>query len=294
MTKLIFSTGNIVAGGPTVFRKRGTNRSNLELVHSLRESIVASKELYGSPEAPADLDQWTERAGDALFLPRIDWHGAGLRDERSQYEITVKLFLLAEATVAERERQAKEALDLVCRELGVQSIDLLIVAFPGLSFEGNCEWDADKINAQQGNLEDEVASWGIFEALHRQGLVQNLGVSEFGSEKLAAFLERTTVRPTVDQINLQDCCKVPPPLKKVAADNGVELNVHTDSVDILPRRVLCEILGGNGVLADGANVGDGLKGELTPQWVVRYLAFVRDRAVIENKGYFAAAELNDK
>jgi glutamate--cysteine ligase regulatory subunit len=284
-----------VAGGPTVFRKRGTNRSNLELVHSLRESIVASKELYGSPEAPAaDLDQWTERAGDALFLPRIDWQGAGLRDERSQYEITVKLFLLAEATVAERERQAKEALDLVCRELGVQSIDLLIVAFPGLSFEGNCEWDADKINAQQGNLEDEVASWAIFEALHRQGLVQNLGVSEFGSEKLAAFLERTTVRPTVDQINLQDCCKVPPPLKKVAADNGVELNVHTDSVDILPRRVLCEILGGNGVLANGANGGDGLKGELTPQWVVRYLAFVRDRAVIENKGYFAAAELNDK
>jgi glutamate--cysteine ligase regulatory subunit len=283
-----------VAGGPTVFRKRGTNRSNLELVHSLRESIVASKELYGSPEAPAGFDQWTERVGEALFLPRIDWQGAGLRDERGQYEITVKLFLLTEATVAERERQAKEALDLVCRELGVQSIDLLIVAFPGLSFEGNCEWDADKINAQQGNLEDEVASWAIFEALHRQGIVQNLGVSEFGSEKLAAFLERTTVRPTVDQINLQDCCKVPPPLKKVAAENGVELNVHTDSVDVLPRPVLGEILSDNGVLADGVAGGRGLTGDLTPQWVVRYLAFVRDRAVIENKGYFAAAELSDK
>jgi glutamate--cysteine ligase regulatory subunit len=36
-----------------------------------------------------------------------------------------------------------------------------------------------------------------------------------------------------------------------------------------------------------------MKGDLTPEWVVKYTAVVRDRGVIENKGYFAAAELKE-
>jgi glutamate--cysteine ligase regulatory subunit len=30
-----------------------------------------------------------------------------------------------------------------------------------------------------------------------------------------------------------------------------------------------------------------------PQWVVKYTAVVKDRGVVENKGYFAVAELYD-
>lgn len=36
---------------------------------------------------------------------------------------------------------------------------------------------------------------------------------------------------------------------------------------------------------------EGLRGDIEPQWVVKYTAVVRDRGVIENKGYFAMAEI---
>lgn len=299
-----------MSAGPSIIRKRGTNRSNLELLNSLRDNFTAAQHDYapttngngsgiGSPAPRASVDVWTERQDGSLFIPRIDWSGAGLRDEPSQYEITVKLFLLPRTPAAERGHYAREALELVRRELGIQTVDLLVVSFPGISFEGNCEWEADKHNAEQGNLEEELATWPVFEELHRQGAVKRLGVAEFGSEKLEAFLRRATIRPAVDQVNLNNCCNVPPPLKKVADEHGVELNVHTDSIDILPNGTLRELLGpgaeGAGVLADpDAPTAGGLKGEVTPRWVARYVAFVRDRGVIENKGYFAGAELDEQ
>ncbi|PHH59594.1 hypothetical protein CDD81_2832 [Ophiocordyceps australis] len=305
MTKLILSTGNVMSGGPSIIRKTGsTTRSNLELVNSLRDTFAAAQRDFApTSNGPHDaipfsdrfVESWTQRDGQTLHIPRIDWEAAGLRDERSQYEITVKLFLLPDTAVAAREQFVHQALHLVSKELGIQTIDLLVVSFPGMSFEGNCEWEADKINAHQGNLEEEVASWRIFEELHRQGTIKRLGVAEFGSEKLGAFIERTTIPPSVDQINLRDCCNVPPPLKTLAQEHGVELNVHVDCTDILPRGTLRELLGqgpqGAGVLADSANKNSELKGEIFPQWVVRYMAFIRDRGVIENKGYFAGAEL---
>lgn len=302
-----------MSAGPSILiRKSGSHRSNLELVSSLRENFAAAQQDYASAVPPpatngsrngaatpsrTPVDVWTERDAATLYIPRVNWHAAGLREELSQYEITVKLFLLPGTPPEERAQYAKEALSLVNKELGIQTVDLLVIAFPGMSFEGTCEWEADKINAQQGNLDEEVATWKAFEKLHKQGVVKRLGVSEFGSEKLGAFIKRTDIAPAVDQINLKDCCSVPPPLKKLAEEAGIELNVHTDCTDILPCGTLRELLShgpqGAGVLADAAHNGDGLKGDIAPQWVVRYVAFVRDRGVVENKGYFAAAELKE-
>ncbi|EMT63583.1 Putative glutamate--cysteine ligase regulatory subunit [Fusarium odoratissimum] len=301
MTRLILSTANVMLAGPSIIRKPGNNRSNLELVNSLRDNIAEAQRDYAidaqetngftNGDTPKGkhtaVDLWTEQEGDALYVPRINWNAAGLQEEPSQYEITVKFFVLPGMSVAAREQHVKEALDL--------TIDLLIVSFPGISFEGNCEWEADKTNAQQGNLEEELATWKVFEGLHKQGLVKRLAVAEFGSEKLGAFIKRASVRPVIDQINLRNCCDVPPPLKKLAEEEGVELHVHNDCIDILPHGTLRELLShgpnGAGLLADPDNSGAGLTGEIVPEWVVRYTAFVQDRGVIENKGYFAGAEL---
>lgn len=310
-----------MSSGPSVIRKSGGgNRSNLELLNSLRDNFSEAKRDYaaasdaktngsangfangngdgihgGTCTPPTPVEVWTERDGEVLYIPRINWQAAGLRDDANQYEITVKLFLLPGTSVAERGKYVREALALVGKELGTQTIDLLVASFPGISFEGTCEWEADKKNARQGNLDEELATWKTFEDLHNQGVAKRLGVAEFGSEKLSAFIERAGVPPAVDQINLQDCCNVPPPLKKLAAEHGIELNVHRDCTDILPRGTLRELLGsgirGANVLADEESAGDGLQGNIVPQWVVRYMAFVRDRGVIENKGYFAGAEL---
>jgi glutamate--cysteine ligase regulatory subunit len=222
---------------------------------------------------------------------------SGLAEEPSQYDITVKLFYLPGADVRDRPRHTKDAVNLVLRELGVQSIDLLIVSFPGMSFDGDCEWEADKKNSAQGNDAEEIESWPVLEELHSQGVVKRLGLSEFGSEKLARFLSRVKVRPQVDQVNVKDCCNVPPPLLKLAKREQIELLTHNDCTDILPSGTLRELLGqgvrGAGVLSESKRGIDGMKGDLTPEWVVKYTAVVRDRGVIENKGYFAAAELKE-
>lgn len=314
---------NIVSGGPSIIRKPGAYRSNLELTNSLRSNFLAAQQEYAYANGVANgnsngfsngngtrhepdgrggrpaMSVWTRRDGRILYIPRIDWATAGLQEEPSQYDITAKLFFLPTAPVAARAQYTREALDLVFQELKVAHIDLLVVSFPGMSFDGDCEWEADKINATQGNDEEEAASWKAVEAYHYQGLVKSLGVAEFGSEKLARFVRRVSVRPAVDQINIKNCCNVPPPLAKLAKEQNIELLVHTDCTDVLPEGTLRELLGpglqGAGVLADAQmdqeDQADGLRGNLVPQWVIKYTAVVRDRGVIENKGYFAGAEL---
>ncbi|KAJ0119105.1 glutamate-cysteine ligase modifier subunit [Diaporthe amygdali] len=335
--QLVLSTGNIVSGGPSIIRKPGAYRSNLELTNSLRSNFLAAKQEYASAtptsnghangsangtaattpngiadatdaqpatpttKTPTPLPTWTSRdpADDnTLYIPRIDWSSdTGLQEDPSQYDITVKIFYLPTSDVASRAAYTRRALALVLKELGVSSVSLLIASFPGMSFEGDCEWEADKLNASQGDDGSELATWArAVEPLHDEGLARQLGIAEFGSEKLARFLAAARVRPSVDQINIKNCCNVPPPLVTLARDAGIELFVHSDCTDILPKGTLRELLGqgvrGAGVLADPAEgVDDGLRGELTPQWVVKYTAVVRDRGVIENKGYFAGAEL---
>ena len=303
-----------MAGGPGIIRKPGTDRSNLELVNSLRSNFLAAQQDYSPPQSATngsgrnsyDEDKpshrpavsiWTTRDGSDYYIPTIDWSMSGLAEERSQYDITVKLFYLPGAAVAERAQHTQDAVQLVLKELRVKSVDLLIVSFPGMSFEGDCEWEADKKNSTQGNDEEEIASWPALEELYNQGVVKRLGIAEFGSEKLKRFIARAKVRPEVDQINVKDCCNVPPPLIKYAKMGGIELLTHNDCTNVLPSGTLRELLGqgvrGAGVLSESKRGIDGMKGDLTPKWVVKYTAVVRDRGVIENKGYFAAAELKE-
>lgn len=304
-----------MTGGPSNIRKPGTDRSNFELVNSLRSNFLVAQQDYspspsatnGNNHSPSDSENelsgrppvsvWTTRDGSDYYIPTIDWSLAGLSEQPNQYDITVKLFYLPGADVKDRAQYAKDAVQLVLRELGVEFVDLLIVSFPGMSFDGDCEWEADKKNSAQGNDEDEIASWPVFEELYHQGVVKKLGLAEYGSDKLSRFLSRVKVRPQVDQVNVKDCCNVPQPLLKLAKMEKIELLVHNDCTNVLPSGTLRELLGqgarGAGVLSESKRSLDGMKGDLTPNWVVKYTAVVRDRGVIENKGYFAVAELKE-
>lgn len=301
-----------MTGGPSIIRKPGADRSNLELTNSLRSNFLAAQQDYSPPASAttstgdsSDEDQisrpqassWTTRDGNDYYIPKIDWGMSGLSEEPSQYDVTVKLFYLKGADVKDRPQHTNDAINLVLKELRVPSIDLLIISFPGMSFEGDCEFKADERNSAQGNDEEEIETWSVIEQLYNKGLVKRLGLAEYGSEKLARFLTAVKVRPQVDQVNVKDCCNVPPPLLKIAKREQIELLTHNDCVDILPSGTLRELLGqgvrGAGILSESKRGLDGMKGDLRPEWVVKYTAVVRDRGVIENKGYFAVAELKE-
>ncbi|KAI9764230.1 MAG: hypothetical protein M1840_008620 [Geoglossum simile] len=322
--KLILSTSNVMSGGSPIIH-RPTEKSNTELVTSIRANFLAAQQASSqTPLTPGSsthssiyngvgtaprrphFRSWTHQQDDTLYIPAIDWSLRGLAEERSQYDITVKLFYLPRVPPSRRCEHTKEAIELVLTELRIQSVDLLIVSFPGISFdaddgdEGEEGCDAGPGEGNQ-DIDAIVAAWRTLEALHADRTIAQLGLSEFGSQRLAHFLPHAKVRPSVDQINVRDCCVVPEPLILFSKQEGIELLTHNDCTDILPTGTLRELLGSGGkgasVLAGGGEVsakgGEGLSGEVEPQFVVKYTAVVKDRGVVENKGYFAVAELRD-
>ncbi|KAK3716059.1 hypothetical protein LTR37_006789 [Vermiconidia calcicola] len=327
--KLILSTSNIMNGGSSI-RRTPTQKSNTELVSSFRSNFAAHSHPANShidgetkQQARTSYKAWTHVADDGrqeLEVPRLDFEHSALQEEREAYDITVKLFYLPGAPVENRTTQTREAVNLVLKELHMPSIDLLIISFPGIYFdeEEDCP---DKLSTR-GPVESspepaeaQIQTWKTLEALQQEGVVKKLGIAEFGHDRLAAFLDKTTTKPSVDQINLRDCCSVPKNLLTLAKSRNIELLVHNDSSNVLPRGTLRELLGpgdkGAGVLTEPTRTGDkrkslhgeetksnghadaeGLKGEVQPLWVVKYTAVVKNRGVVENKGYFAVAELS--
>ena len=302
-------------GGPSIIRRSGSEKSNTELTNSLRTNFVTSRQAATSqingyaPETNGHRSNdlhgfsyraWTSREDGALFVPSIDFSTSGLAEERSQYDITIKLFFLPSTDTSARCAQSQEAISLVLKELHVPSVDLLIVSFPGVSFDADDDED-DGVEGDSGNkgedLEVMAKTWQVLEGLHERKVVSQIGLAEFGSERLKKFLPRTKIRPSVDQINVRDCCVVPKDLILYAKEHKIELLTHSDCTNILPKGTVRDLLGtgekGAGVLAGPGEDAKGLKGEVEPQWVVKYTAVVRDRGVIENKGYFAMAQILD-
>ncbi|KAL9086862.1 MAG: hypothetical protein Q9159_003950 [Coniocarpon cinnabarinum] len=300
-----------MGSGPAAIRRSTALKSNAEFTSSLRANFATAQQSATSPtHANGDSSQkqsytsWTTQNDDAVFIPSVNFAKSGLAEERPQYEITVKLFFLPRNPARCRCAQTREAVKLVLQELHVSSIDLLIVSYPGISFDAEDEDDPELEGAMStgalahGNsledLDSMVETWTCLEALHDEGVIDKLGVSEFGTSRLSKFLQRTRVRPLVNQINVRDCCVVPKPLILYAKEEEVELLTHNDCTNILPPGIVRELLGhsqeGAGVLA-GADRDPGISGSIEPQWVIKYTAVVRNRGVIENKGYFAVAEL---
>ena len=327
-----------MGGSPSVISHSSAQKSNTEFTSSLKANFATHQRAtlqrqaaqeptqngngltngaHGVSNSRPSYKEWTQQSDSQVFIPTLDFTRSGLAEERSQYEITVKLFFLTNEPASCRCAQTREAVDLVLKELQMPSIDLLIVSFPGISFDAEDEED-DDISEEEGpsvngtepgqdttsgmdakveDIDTMIKTWGCLEKLHDKGVIGRLGLSEFGSQRLRKFLRKARVKPSVNQINVRDCCVVPKPLILFAKKEGVELLTHNDCMNILPRGTLRELLGfgtgGAGVLADAQDTQDGLRGDVRPQWVTKYTAVVQNRGVIENKGYFALAELDE-
>lgn len=278
------------------FIRRSTAvKSNTEFTTALRARFSAAQEA-----AQHNGESWTTRENNNIFVPSIDFTQSGLAEERSQYELTVKLFFIPHNPASCRCAQTREAVGLVLQELHVPSIDLLIVTYPGIAFDAEDEDETDgdrsdssgKSNSDVEDVDSMIETWACLEDLHDKGVIAKLGVSEFGTDRLSKFLAKARVRPSVNQINVRDCCVVPKPLILYAKQEKVELLTHNDCTNILPSGTVRDLLGpgekGFNLLHDQ---DQGLRGQIMPQWVIKYTAVVKDRGVVENKGYFALAEL---
>jgi glutamate--cysteine ligase regulatory subunit len=322
-------------GVPSVVRRDASQKSNVELINSLRANFVAAKQQLTEAQEQQQqqtndansagtrddqkttLPAWTghEEKPDTVYIPATDFGNSGLSEERDQYDITVKLFYLPGIPASRRCAHTRQAIDLVLKELHVESVDLLIVSFPGVSFDADDADDEEELDdgtsrpgskngsaassataEEPDDFDGMVRTWNTLESLQQKGMISQLGVAEFGTERLEKFLQHTHVRPSVDQINVRDCCVVPKTLILYAKREEIQLLTHNDCTDILPPGTTRELLGpgdkGAGILAASPDaLNGGVQGDVEPQWVVKYTAVVKDRGVIENKGYFALAEV---
>lgn len=184
----------------------------------------------------------------------------------------VKLFYLPSVSPSFRCQHTTDAVRLVSHSLGTSYIDLLIVSFPNISFDAD-----DEDTAPQSDILEWTRTYRTLESLHSEGKVSRIGLAEFGATRLSQLLPNTTVKPSVNQINLRDCCVVPRSLILYAKEQGIELLTHNDCTDILPAETLKGLLVDEfGLFEDGA--------KMVPQWVVKYTAVIRSRGVVENKG----------
>ena len=323
LPSLTVPPSNITTSGPSVTRRPFFEKSNTELTSSLRANFAAhhiDPSTANPPAAGPSYKAWTTQAGSTLYIPTNT--PSLLTEPRESYDITAKLFYLPNIPASRRCTQTREAIELVLAELGVSSIDLLIVNFPGMSFDADDddddnEGDSDPdivaspppstLDINDGGCVDSGAppedidtiltTWRTLENLVSAGLVAKLGIAEFGVARLSKFLENSKIKPSVNQINVRDCCVVPKPLILYAKQQQIELLTHSDCTNILPSGTLRQILGsgehGAGVLA-APGQQDGLQGDVEPQWVVKYTAVVKDRGVVQSKGYFAVAELREQ
>lgn len=295
-----------MSSGQSTIRRPVYSKSNVELVNGLRSNISLYQHHFSASSSQEDAyKQWTAQEDNTLYIPILQ--PKPLSEPRESYDITVKLFYLPGIPTSRRCRHTREAIDLVLKELHVENIDLLIVSFPGVSFdadddgeEASSDENASAASDDSESLDSQVKTWKVLEDYHSQGVISQLGLSEFSSDRLDKFLPEVSVRPTVDQINVKDCCVVPKSLILYAKEQNIELLTHNDCMDILPCGTTRELLGpgegGAHILASHADAPEtepGLKGNIEPQWVIKYTAVVKDRGVVENKGYYAVAQLGD-
>lgn len=307
---------NIINGGTSIVRRPASEKSNVELVNGLRSNFTASMQA-SMPAGNGDIlraadgkgaiktaalpyTSWTNVDDGCLNVPANNPDDPGLAEERSEYDITVKFFLLPKTRFSDWRRHLQDAITAVLQELSVDSVDLLIISFPGVSFDADSEetggCGSNKIQASETELVDAILDvWNMVATLQVKGVALRTGVAEFGCERLKEFLSKTSHRPMVNQINVRDACEVPQSIMELAKQERIELLTHNDCTNILPQGTLRDLLGdgpnGAGLLAGLNAETKGLEGDLSPEWVVKYTAVIRDRGVIEHKGYFASADL---
>lgn len=290
-----------------------SDNSHTDLTWSLRDNFQGAKEEAAAlGQENAKNESWFSYSDDnkTMYIPRLDFSNSALHEERDQYDITAKIFFLSDEDTSARDEHLRQAIDLVQKELHMPNVDLLIVSFPGVYFDEESEACPDKIKSRGPKesspepVDSQLNTWKLVEKLHTRGLVRRLGVSEFGANRLQPFLDNATVQPSVNQISLRDCCSVPKPLLSLAKSKNVDLLVNNDSVNILPRGTIRQLLDHEGadiLCRSPEKVGEKRKrqengdahkmqGQVVPQWVIKYTAVVKNRGVVENKGYFACAK----
>ncbi|KAG2221897.1 hypothetical protein INT45_012541 [Circinella minor] len=249
---LTLYTGNVmktsVAGRSKVLGKK----SNTELINAIDDTLCAS--LGGNKPSFRYIDQES-----LLEVPDLRSRSRILPEDRSDVEVTAKLFYLGEKP-KDNAAYIRSSVEHLQRLLGVDTIDTFIVSL---------------------GEADVSSAWKQLELLHQQNILNKLGVADFSQKQLETILSDSsvTVKPSVNQINVGQCCDMPSAMIDLARKHHIELLHNADQADILDTESLSALLQKHNIRAT-----------VKPQFVIKYHVFVRCRSVVNDKGYVVVGD----
>lgn len=186
--------------------------------------------------------------------------------ERKDLKLTVKVFL-----VEYDSNLLLESIKQVMLNLNVDVLDSLIL---GLS--------SPQPKSTKSILEDLGPLWRTLENLvENERSIVSIGVSDLDAQELEELYEWANVKPTVNQVNLESCCVMPPQMTAFAKEKDIQLLTHSDPKVLLTAEAL------NNALGPILNLSENVSWH--PEWIARYSAIVKCRGIIQNRGYVMAA-----
>lgn len=180
---------------------------------------------------------------------------------RNGLKVSVKIFTYSESCSV-----FTDALQMMMKSLGIETIDSLTLSLPP--------------SRSKGSIEEVKSIWACAVKNVAAGRIKDLGVSDLNAEQLKElYAWADEVKPTTNQVNLDACCVIPSELNDFAKDKHIRLLTHNDPRDILPRETLVSLLKESGFPnPDGWCL----------LWVSRYSVLVTGSGVIESKGYIVS------
>ncbi|KAG8190584.1 hypothetical protein JTE90_014060 [Oedothorax gibbosus] len=177
--------------------------------------------------------------------------------DRTNLKISVKVFLESLDT-----NDLKNSVSQVMSDLDITIIDSLVLALPPFK-DGSF------------SLGPVKPLWSELEKLVKDGKVVTIGISDLDANELAELYNWTEIKPSVNQVNLESCCVMPPELIAFAKEKDIQLLTHNDSKILLPDTMFHKIL----------EPAVPTPKEWKINWIVRYSIVVKCRGIIQNKGY---------
>lgn len=254
---LIFNSGNVVSSN------RLKKKSNLASDDELIEVFNSTFEAW-----LGNIDRSQAKENKIIECRHPEFYEKINPSNKHEISISVKLFLnTLNADVLE------QSINTILEELGTDQIDTIILSLSDKIFTG------DKLPTMT-----VMPLWSVIQKQIQKKIVHTAGLSNFNAKYLEQFidaLEDKSHVPTLNQVNLSSCCKMPEDLVEYAKIKNVQLTTHND-----PREILTdENLQSNIKKHSHDYDGNGW----THSWVARYTLLLKGRGILKSKGYIVSA-----
>lgn len=108
------------------------------------------------------------------------------------------------------------------KDLQLDYLDLYLVHWPFPNYHAPyCDVDSRNPDSTPFNIDAFMETWKVMESLLEKGLVKNIGTSNVTVPKMKLILERATIKPAVNEMELHPCFQQPE-LFDFMVQNGIQ------------------------------------------------------------------------